>query len=314
MTLLEQLRNVSTEEEFNSLIEVAISKATQRSKDLNNNTDYIGADCGINAEPKLLMTNDSSVDYVCKMINKYIGYVPLDVKVTFGLEVDTRILSAFNKGHFYYLDDESYIFDFLKWVKNEDTHSTYSLFIAISRFLKAYFKYSIIEGVSREQRHTLIKGIDGRFFEPSKQFSIRDFKGTNCALCSEYAIIANNILSVLGYYSIVVFDTGHAYNVLVCEDDSDYRAFIIDFAYSVKVFDINCNKIGVHPFISEIQDASKGALNDLLNGRSKVVFDDQYIQVINGHLTSHFLNEKRTYGVSGNTINSDRGIVLKRYK
>ena len=90
----------------------------------------------------------------------------------------------------------------------------------------------------RMEMHKLLFKNEYQFFEPQREHSIKDFYKTGSARCTEYAVIANNLLSVLKIPISYFMDKDHAYNVLFVEKEEDiYDSYILDYSFCVTMKD-----------------------------------------------------------------------------
>ena len=181
------------------IAKLAIKRACRISKKNNELTDFIGI--GANINPSRDGNGETFMLY-----DTYHGYIPLGTKIIYGAFFNFENHTYANHGYYYYLDDESYIVDFFKYLRTRKVENEYDILVAVKEFLAIYFEKNI-DGISRDELHQLIYKSDGTFFHPVKEHSIKDFKGNGSALCSEYSAIAENILSVLGFDMMYLMDS-----------------------------------------------------------------------------------------------------------
>ena len=60
--------------------------------------------------------------------------------------------------------------------------------------------------------------------------------------------------------------------------------FLIDFASMVSIYDENYERLGLAPFMGKIEDLSDDFLNDFVEGKEKLVFEDYEYVLIGGSL------------------------------
>lgn len=309
MEVLDKVHKAKDDRELLSIASDLIKKAVAFSSEINDDIDYLGVNVGINATDFLSVDNILSgkdVEYGLK--TRFFGYVPLGMKIIYNSWFNKKNHLASNKGGYYYLDDDSYVFDFLKFVKNISISDDYELFLAISDFLRTYF-LPPTSNMKREQLHKLIYKDEDTFFEPIRQHSIRDFKGNGSAMCSEYALLAQNLLSIFGFKCLYVIDNNHAYNILLYDDD---RAFILDFLNVVGVYDIDFNLLREAPFLEFISESGYSEVKEMVDGK-RIKMDDYILQDINGNLYKHILKTERDYGIAvGKKV--ERSLLLTRHK
>lgn len=257
MDFYEQLKLMS-DEEIKSYLDELIPELEKESKKVNHDT--FGFKISYNQDKSKLIYDSNMSAYKIELNYVYSGYMPLNTKVVYGIHTvsDGTIT---NRGMYYTVDDDNYIYAFCKYIKNVDVVNENNLFDHISIFLNSY--YGKIKKVDRDTMFKLLLKDNNTYFEPTKEHKLSDFKGKGNALCSEYAVMANNILNVFDIYSNVFlgqlrrYDNteGHVFNIVEYTDretGEDISA-IVDFAVSVDVFDINYKKVGVSPYVLYIK-------------------------------------------------------------
>ena len=212
------------------------------------------------------------------------GYIPLGTKVVYGMVYNENAKVTSNYGHYYYIDDNSYILDFIKSIKGKDIDSIYELFDSIYEFIYDYFGY--IETISREDMMKLVVKNDTAFYKPVEEHKYSIFKGKGNGQCSEISIMAQNILSFLGINSKLIIGShkmendemeGHAYNLVEYEEDEEDKSILIDFAASVFVINLNYKVIGYAPFMHYLDEDINDTFKKLINGESITANDYAYI-------------------------------------
>ena len=177
--------------------------------------------------------------------------------------------------------------------------------------------------VSRGKMHELIMRNDEWFHYPTKEHVFSDFKGKGIAVCSEYSLVANNILNVFGY------DTSYVLGKLEVEDDKrGDHAFnlieytkkktgkkinvIIDFCYPVPVYNHNNEVIDKSPFIGELE-VEESKLNEYLTTEDRIISFQDYGYLIFGSSTLKMGYERnRNYNISKNfEIGEELDRILK---
>ena len=294
MDIIKLIQKAKSDKALNIIAKLAIKKANRFSKDNNGPTTFIGTGADINFTTRFDGQNYSIYDH-------FQGYIPKGMKIVYGTFFDFINKTYANLGCYYYLDDESYIVDFFRFLRNQDINDDYDIFIAIGNFLNDYFNNGC-DAITRKELHSLFLNIDGSLFPPIKEHSITDFYGNGSALCSEYSALAQNILSVLGYNVIYMLNKTHAYNVVVFESQNEYRALIIDFLVGVRVFDHNFKCTKVYPFIQEIPNLSYEMLDEFINFGRKIILQDYFLQEINGFCFKHFTDQIREYSLMNGQI------------
>jgi hypothetical protein len=241
----------------------------------------------------------------------YDGYIPKDTKVIYGFSIDQRKLLS-NRGMYYKVDDDGYIYDFCKYIKDKDVSNEEDLFEHILIFLMKYF--GVFKFSERDDMFKVILKDDKTYHDSIREHKLSDFKGKGNALCSEYSIMANNILNVFGIYSCVLFGQleitdkgkdGHAFNLVSFVDSDTHERVnaLVDFSNGVNVYDFSYNKIGDSPFIIYLDN-----IEDTVN---KFICDDTHINgkeydymVIGRTLLQMYTDRARDYSSYNNlTVN-----------
>ena len=216
----------------------------------NEYKDYVGFDLDIN--PNLYLYSEEPLLIRANCIVK--NYIPLDTKIVFGMSFESCGVSC--RGNYYYLDDDSYIHDFCKFIHDENVCDEYDLFDYVLEFLDDYFGY--IKKMDRVDMFKLIYKNNTSAFYPINEHSITDFKGKNNAVCSEYATLAHNILSFLGFDCALIIGKGnsdsHAFNIVSYVEYETGRkvTLLLDFNSVIANIDINFNELFKSPYVYEI--------------------------------------------------------------
>lgn len=216
------------------------------------------------------------------------GYIKKGTKIIYGISYDGNA-NAKSEGNYYYMDDEEYIYEFCKYIRDKDIQNEYELFDYVIEFLRGYF--GVIEDISRADMFRLIYKDEETFFKPTKEHSIKDFKGKGNALCTEYSAAAQNILSLFDIYPYFIIgseciDNGkvgyHAFNIISFNEKSSGEEInaLIDFSAPVNLYDIDYNVLSVSPYMFILDDFGEEFVHDFIyNNRDIVAEDYGYIKV-----------------------------------
>ncbi len=305
MDFLEYIKNISDEElklEISNYIDIL----EKDSKKINK-SDFFGFNISTNSMNGSIDNSTIQFDMKCM----YDGYIPKDTKVIYGFSIDQRKLLS-NRGMYYKVDDDGYIYDFCKYIKDKDVCNEEDLFEYVLIFLMKYF--GVFKLSERDDMFKVILKDDRTYHDSVREHKLSDFKGKGNALCSEYSIMANNILNVFGIYSCVLFGQleitdkgkdGHAFN-LVSFVDSDTKERVnalVDFSNGVNVYDFSYNKRGVSPYIiylDSIEDAVNGFICDDIHINGK----EYDYMVIGRTLLQMYTDRDRDYSSYNNlTVN-----------
>ena len=222
MDFYEDLKTM-TDEDIEKYLSYAISNLEKISKLNNNDNDVIGYDVSYNPTDYNLLDTQPKEAFDVDSVNIYSGYVPKNTRVVYALATDLKGNGIFsNEGRYYIVDDDSYIYEFCKYVREYSLDTEGDLFQCISLFLKEYL--GGIMNRSRDQMFQMILKSNMLYCEPINEHKLSSFKHEGNAMCSEYAIMANNILSVFGFDSYVIMGDikqngevgGHAFNFVSC--------------------------------------------------------------------------------------------------
>ena len=292
--LLEDINNCATIKEIELLAKQYIDYYTDEASKYNIECDTIGTDVGINPNN---YSGNTKYDY---SLNIWSGYIPKNTRIvygTYGLEDGI----SYNKGNYYYLDDESYIIEFFKYIKGKEIDTVYDLILHVFKFLKKYLE-KYVNYSNRDILHQLIYKNDREFFKPIKEHSIRDFINNGSAECTEYGAMAENIMSLFNLDVYYLLDVDHAYNLII-EDD---KASILDFSKWVSCYDINYKFIGRVPYYVEIEDFTDDYFFEVLYDDKKFIVPDYYCLIIDDKLIEVKKNNYRKYGIEGKKEKSNK--------
>ena len=305
MDFLKYLKTIS-DEELEIEVSSIINLLEKESKKINK-SDFFGFN--ISSKSSNYSTGNSSIQFDMKCM--YDGYIPKDLKVIYGFSIDQNKLLS-NNGMYYKVDDDSYIYDFCKYIKDKDVYNEEDFFEYVLIFLMNYFGTFKFE--ERDDMFKLILKNDMTCHDSVREHKLSDFKGKGNALCSEYSIMANNILNVFDIYSCVLFGQleitdkgkeGHAFNLVSYKDSETNERVnaLVDFSNGVNVYDFSYNKRGVSPYIiylNSIEDAVNGFICDDIHITGK----EYDYMVVGRTLLQMFTDRNRDYSSYNNlTVN-----------
>ena len=342
MEVMDRIHNCKNDEQLYWLTKKLIKEALERSKGMNQYRGLIGTKSEINR--KEIDFDPSHKTRISSSIPFWFGYVPLNTKIVYGIACGKGFNFDSNCGYYYYVDDDSYVYDFIKYIKDWDIEDHYNLVHLINGFSRSLFEKNINRKNRFEMHKLLLKEDKGEyvFFEPIKEHSIKDFYGNGSAQCTEYALVASNLLSVLGFITYYCMDYNHAYNIFFVEDkDKDfYEGYLLDYSDSVHVYDIYNNCIGLYPFYERIETEKKKYLylpdgscididyekteeeleeednfyEDFLKNGKRIETDDYFIVIVNNHLFKAPTEIKRNYGIEYSKNKDVKKLVKERKK
>ena len=326
MRFLHEIEHLN-ETQLRKKIEQKIQKLERNNKKNNPTTKSIGYQVGYNPE-----VNDVSWDGEDILIHFYIRcfynqFVSKDMKMVYGITWNTQNGKGANNGSYYYMDDQEYLYDFCKWIQDKEIQDEYELFGYIRDFLRNYF--GVIKMVEREDMHHLLVDQEGNYFEPLREHSIKDFKGKGNALCSEYAIMAHNILKLFDFESYLVIGNvimsdkkpeSHAYNMITFKESysDEWKHAVIDFINGVNMYDLDFRKIGDEPFIGYIDRLDQDFVTRFVQGDERLQFSEYGYGVMGETLLKfNFQDKTREYYVdkvihANASVNHSKTYTYKR--
>ena len=282
LMLLDLVNECETDEDIKELMDAYIDVYNELSYDLNpisSTMKVIGRDIDINPEG----------NYTIYTNNKWFGFIPNDVKVV----TDKR--GCYNKGCYYYLNDRKYLYDFAKFIKGEKIKDEAAFVAYVYLYMHYYFE-NIFNPMDREVVNGLLLNQNDIYYPPVKEHDISDFKFKGSAKCSELSVMAQNIMSIFGYNSLIVFDESHAYNIFYQSKDD---AYILDYHNCFKFYNHNLDLVKEVPFMAKIDNYNDDILEDLLYQGGRVEFDDVYFIKFGQNSVPFFEGYKRIYKADG---------------
>ena len=194
MNIYEMILKCKNDEELKELCKKCIEKANKITKDNYNNADFDAIGSVIGYNPSFSFNDDIPFDSY-RFLNCYIGFIPKDVKIVYGTAYHPDYKFFSNEGCYYYPDDDSYIYDFFKYIKKYQISEDYDILLATFEFIHKKFVCEL-NRMEREDMHKMILKPSGLYYDAIKEHSIADFYGEGCSLCTEIALYTQNLLSV----------------------------------------------------------------------------------------------------------------------
>lgn len=317
MDFLDEIKDLS-DKEIEKKVQETIEELEEISYEDNGEIDTIGYKLNYNPEEfnitELELSKQFPVDIRCF----YSGYIRRGLRFVYGIAYDDLGLTS-SDGRYYYIDDDSYILDFFKYIKNIEILNEHELFCVVLDFIKDYFKS--IEDISRNEMFRMITKSGRIYYEPKSEHKFSEFKGRGNAMCSEYSLMACNILNVLGYDTYLVVGRehtegkkgeNHAFNFISYteKETGKEKGALLDFANYVQVFDMNYNAIGISPFIGELEKLNEELVYDVVNNDKHLVFEDYSYIIIGKGAYKIGYGRNRDYYIS-NELTPDETINMK---
>ena len=312
MGIYELIRDCKTDEDLEKLAQAAIKVATEEAMEANKNFGIIGPDIDINKLQYEISESGIDVKRYYTAVNAWNGYLPRGIKIVYGGQYDDHFKSYTNGGHYYYLDDESYILKFYKYIRELKIENEYDIILAAHYFMRELFKSDYV--LSAKDRREINKAIyqpNGLLFSPIKEHSIKDFYGNGSAECTEYSSIGVNLLSSVGFNALYLQDKGHAYNIVVYGNLN--KIFIVDFANWVEYYDKDFHIVDTLPFYREIEGATVEDLDKMANEGKRIEMKDYYYCEIGGKPFEIVSKKTRDYGIDYSNV-EDKPTIIKKIK
>ena len=292
-----------TDTEIDYLVERRVSYFED---ELKNEDGFIGYKADNNVMKHQVEENEYGRSYGVEMRCFHSGYIKEKTKIIYGMIYD-GYGNISNDGNYYYIDTHEYLNDFCKYISKYDVSDEYELFEYLLDFLKEYFGY--FEQIGRSKMFKQFVDNNGHNIKPINEHGLSWFKKKGNALCTEYSVLAQNILSLFDIESYLVIGTirtgdkkseGHAYNLLrIYNEEGKEKNILIDFCNHVNVYDIRFKKIAHSPFIEELEALDQEFVNQLVNQEKHLIFEDYNYMVIGNTLAKITYDRNRDYYISG---------------
>lgn len=311
MDNVQMIKNCENDEQLRELAKNAIEVYSKQAK-RENAKNYIGVNLDINPINYHLDDPNFKVERYYEGVNFWAGYIPLGTKVVYGRFYNNEFKTSTHKGFYYYVDDDSYIYEFFKFIKEKDVDDEMDIIWLVHSFIKKFLSKNI-NPTSRYDINKLIYKNEDLFFRPVKEHSIKDFYHNGSAMCSEIALIAENLLSVLGLEVLYLEDKEHAYNIYAYHNKAEKKTdiYLLDYSKWVECYDFNHKFIGTAPYIGEIEGATPKLVDEMINEGKRITLPEYYLLSINGFLYEVKNGEKREYGTDF-AIEPEKALILKR--
>ena len=308
MDILQQIKTCTNDEELKELATEAIEYFTNLAHKENKDSSFIGSALDINPLNYHIDELDFVGEKYCDAVNVWNGYIPKGMKIVYGRFYEETLKVSTNRGCYYYVDDDSYIYEFYKYIKNEDINDEYDIIVAAFEFTEKYFNKGF-EPLDRESIHKMIYKDNVRLFRPVKEHGFSDFKGNGSAMCTERALMAENLLSVMGLEVIYMFDLGHSYNIYVYHKGEETEIYVLDFSNWVECYNEKFKLVGKTPYMGIIENCNNEMINRVVNEGERLELQDYILYRINGSIYEIPLKQKRSYGTDF-ALEEEKKLVL----
>ena len=310
MKVVDRIHNCKRDEELYYLTKKLIKESIKETKKNNKYFGLLGDKIDINPTEFDILEKEIKKYRTIFSVNIWNGYIPLNTKIVYGIIFNNKNKGYSNGGYYYYLDDEKYVYDFVKYIKKYDIEDELDAIFIVNNFLIEYFD-GMIKPKKREKMHNLILKNENIFFEPIKEHSIKDFYHNGSAQCTEYATVANNLLSILKIPVSCFFDSSHAYNVMFIENGEEFDSYVLDYSECVFIYNEKLECIGRFPFFKKIENGNKEFIERVVNDYEKIEFEDYNMIKINNSYYESKLGKHRIYGVGCDKIEEKKLIISR---
>jgi len=251
------------------------------------------------------------------------GYLKKGTKIVFGFSISPDG-DIDNKGDYYYLNDQQYIYDFCKFIRHFDITNEYDLFDKILLFMRNYFGFH--KRINRDDMFHLIYDENGKSFPLKHEHDLNWFKGKGSAMCSEFAVMAQNILSVLGIDTYVVLGAytstnnktdNHAFNFVSIEEENEFgeieeSGLLVDFSEFCNIYNVKREKIGESPFIGYLDKFDDDFVLRFLYDEEHLFIQDYNYEKIGDTTLQISFDRDRDYFVNNNIITEKDKVAKKK--
>ena len=294
-------------EELDQFITERIEDLEEESREINPQTDTIGYQVDCNPEDYHLLEEKIGDSLFHNEVDFYPGYIRKGTRIVHSIYFNGDKRVVCNKGMYYYLDDDSYIREFCHSIKGRKISNEYNLFVLIHHFMRDYF--GVLPDISREEMFTLLYERENVSFPPQKEHSITDFKKRGNAVCTEYAALAQNIMSFFGFKSYYVFgrmqighkkDEEHAFHFIAYKEKKTNQAVavLIDYACPIKVYNNRHQLRDYYPYMIDLEEFDQKFINDFFGRETHLIVQDYGYGYI-GNIPCFFWNNaNRDYYVT----------------
>ncbi len=291
MEILDKIKKCKNNRQLYNLIRKRLVECVDEGIDKNDGCEVIGEMLDIN--PNYGITLNPNELYYQYDINVFWNqFIPPNVKIVFGIETP----DICHNGYYYYMNDYDYIFEFVKYIKDQDVYDESEFVGYVFDFMRKYFNLSLLNENLRERYFKLICDQYGRYFPPSEKRSNRLFKGSSMARCTELGATGQNIMSFFGMDTLYVHDQEHAYNIVKFSDES---TFVVDFAKGVYGYNIVKNKRFLLPFMGEIENCTDEVLQELVSTDGRLQFNEYGLYILGNSMLEARYKQTRSYGSGG---------------
>jgi len=298
MNILNKIYNLK-DNELEEYVRKRINKLEDEFISSYEYNSYVGFDLDINPNYSLLDEND----YMIFINNKMGFYIPLYTKMIYGMSGKTGYFC--NSGYYYYIDDDSYILNFIKRIRKYEIYDDRDIFDEILFFLDDLFGKYKIDNKDREEKSRLILKNEKKYYKLNKEHKLSNLYNDGSAVCTEYSLLAHNILKFLGYDSIFVVglneQMSHAFNFVGFNNNftRERENLLIDFSMPITLVDTRFKIEGRFPFIYRLNENVHSVVDKLRHGES-LICEDYFLMYFNDEIMKFSYDCNRNYSLCTN--------------
>lgn len=282
MDIYNEIMKCKSDDELRAFADFLCDRLTMEKEDCKCNT--IGSVIGYNPLDVDLKCDNSFGNEFYRFLNCWVGYIPVGTKIVYGSCFHDNYKYFSNEGCYYFIDDNSFVYEFFKYIKKYSIMEEYDIVLAIFHFIENNY-ISYLDHLQREDVHKMILRPDGFYYDRIKEHSINDFNKEKCSQCTEVSFYTQNLLSIFGIESLYIMDTDHAYNICQLSDfeDSNKKSYyVLDCSDWVFCYDYKHNLIDKMPFIKKIDGCDDEFLQNFIDGKFALNYNDYYLYEIDG--------------------------------
>lgn len=301
MNYYQEIQQLSPKQ-MQEYISMRIEELEFNSRAIQNDETIIGYELDYNLTNQL----DDGNNLIIDVHNFYGGYIPKGTKIVYGLYYNFKKDGlAGNDGKYYYIDTDDYIYAFCKMIQDKEIESEFELFYYLQDFLKKYF--GLLVTIDREDMFSMIYQSDKTFFKPTKEHGLSWFKGKGNAMCTEYAVVVQNILSFFGFDCYMMIgkekikgesEEYHAFNFISYQEQDSLEEInaLIDFATPVAIYNYNLEYVGEFPFLGFLENLDEELINQINSSQKILRFQEHcYIAASEDVYQQFYQNERKYY-------------------
>ncbi len=238
----------------------------------------------------------------------YEGFIPKGTKMVYGFYYYPSGHISDN-GAYYFLKTDDYLYDFCHYISKQEIVDDFDFFLHVLKFMNQYFGL-----IKQKEREDIYKSIIDKNTSPLDLKQEHEFswiKGTGSAMCTEYALLAQNILELFDISSYMmignIFQSGtsenHAFNIIpYTDEDGKPITLIIDFANQVCIYDMNFNIEKRAPYIGKIEEPVHKVIEEMVEEDKRIELADYDFYRIGNTLIKMKYKTNRVYSFSNEII------------